>query len=443
MLADLIQILTDKERQWLEQRIAENGSQLHQFIGAVLRQPDITKQALEKKFGINENTYFKNVSLARNEIYEAIRLNTITAYNELMLPSVLYKRGLEAESNKLRLKLQQEYDRQGWWTALNELYGYEMAVAYAKCDLKWMREVKEKVAALAPKMADYVVLDKELAIMMVQLEMGQAKDAQLPAIEQEIKRLSVRAAKLAHPVLLFNAHYCELQWFTNLALHPARAAKAAAAIEIFLEQHDASLFPLVRRVALLNLLSYHTQFESGEKPALVLEAVQEGLGKHNLLYDTQVYVNLCSFYLLLGKRTLFEKYKNALLKSTTDRSFGYQLAYVQALHAFQQGDAKQFYQFQNAFYAQGDSREYNNYNLMLRYFELVLLIRERGFDLALDKLEALTKFLKRNFSKARAEAEKIHLQLLRAAIQEQRLPQPKATVFRHTLFLWQALTASR
>ena len=139
MIGDLIKKLTEDERQTLQQRIAASNAMIYQFIDAFLRDPDISKEAIEKKFKINGNTYFKNLTLAKDEIYEVIKVHIKNAYDDLLLTNVLYRRGLETYASKLRLKLEDEYEKQGWWNVLNEVYNVDMMVHYSKCDIDAIR----------------------------------------------------------------------------------------------------------------------------------------------------------------------------------------------------------------------------------------------------------------------------------------------------------------
>ncbi|MFN8309796.1 MAG: hypothetical protein U0T73_07525 [Chitinophagales bacterium] len=435
MITDIVLSLTTAEQQTLRQRAAEDPSQLRQFVLAMLNDPHITKEALEKQFGINENTYFKNLSLAKNEIYEVIKKHMATAYDELMLPNTLYKRGLEVHASKLRLKLEEEYEAQGWWLPLHELYGHELTVAYAKCDLPWMKKVKDKTLKNIQRLNQYLVLDKELAYQMAELELGKLKDTAVPGVEKKIGAYLKDAEKLAHPVLWFNALYCKLLLYTTIDLNLAKAQQSVDEISAFLKKQKGKLFPYVERVALLNLLNFYTNFDTEKKADSFIKEVQSGVGKHGMLYDAQVRLNLCSYYFLQRDVPAFEKYLSDFLQHPRDRSFAYQNAYVNALHAYLKNDSRAFYQYQNEFYSEDNSREYTGYNLQLRYLEITLLLKEKDLALASDKLQALDKFLRRNFSKQQVAAEKVHLQLLRAGIQQSPLPKLKEKLFRLTVFL--------
>ena len=109
MIQELILTLTPQEKETLQQRVNASTASLHKFIGAVLDDPELTKEQLQKLFKINENTYFKNLSLAKDEIYDVIKVNMKNSYDDLLLPNILYRRGLDVQASKLRLKLESQY----------------------------------------------------------------------------------------------------------------------------------------------------------------------------------------------------------------------------------------------------------------------------------------------------------------------------------------------
>ena len=440
MVAELLPVLTPQERDTLRQRIRENDSQLHQFIEAFLNDATITKAALQKKFKINENTYFKNLSLAKDEIYDIIRQHMRTGYDELLLPNLLYRRGLEVHASKLRLKLEKEYERYGWWSALNEIYNLEVVVAYAKCDIKWLEKINKKVEENLPRMVAFISLDKKVVLEMAILEKGELKETALATTEKKLMTLMKGAIDLDHPSLIFNLLHCRYLLYTKFQVDKKKAQQVVDEIAGFVKKYEGRMIDLAKHVALLNQMGFYTQFESETKPDKFFQEIESAIGKFGMLFDAQALLHFCTHFFLIRDNTLFEKYLARFLALPTDRSFAYQTAYAQALQAFLKKDAKAFYNYQNEFYNQGDSREYDGYNLLLRYLEIALLLQEKNELFAFDKLESVTKFLRRNFSKARVEIENEQLEILRCALKKSNKKQAtKTPTYRLANFLKMAL----
>ena len=123
-----------------------------------------------------------------------------------------------------------------------------------------------------------------------------------------------------------------------------------------------------------------------------------------------------------------------------DKSFQYKHAYLNCLMAYMNDDAKAFNQYLNEFYSGDTSREYDDYDLTLRYLDLIMLIREKNFSLATDKLEAAIKFARRNFTSYQIAIEKKHWDMLRACIQGKAAKTPTDNVYRLTTFIYDELT---
>ncbi|MFM9481537.1 hypothetical protein, partial [Streptomyces scabiei] len=76
------------------------------------------------------------------------------------------RRGLDVQASKLRLKLEAEYESEGWWGVLNELHGLDMMVAYTKCDVPRMKQIKDKAIRNIDRLNSFVKVDREVIVQM-------------------------------------------------------------------------------------------------------------------------------------------------------------------------------------------------------------------------------------------------------------------------------------
>ena len=418
MIGDLIKKLTEDERQTLRQRIAASNTSLHQFLDTLLSDPDISKEDVEKKFKINGNTYFKNLTLAKDEIYEVIKLHQKNAYDDLILTNVLYRRGLEAYASKLRLKLEDEYEKQGWWGVLNEVYNVDMMVYYSKCDVDGIRRTKEKILSNLERLRAYTHVDKEIILQMAIIEKGALHEDQYAAYEKTISKLLKEALKVGHHIPIFNALHCYFMLYTKYMVNKDKAEKTVAEIGLFLEQYRQQLIPFTKNVAMLNMMGFYVVFELDTDPSVFFTDIDSAIGSHGLLYDSQAMLH----------------YQH-LMQLQMDRTFAYKLAYVKALRAYLAGDSRAFYTYQNEFYQMDDSREYDEYNLTLRYLEKIFLLREGNLSLAQDKVDATVKFIRRNMSRARVTLEKANLDIIRSCLKKSTIKPVTDPVYRLTTLL--------
>ena len=435
MIGDLIKKLTEDERQTLRQRIAASNAMIYQFIDAFLQDPDISKEAVEKKFKINSNTYFKNLTIAKDEIYEVIKVHLKNAYDDLLLTNVLYRRGLETYASKLRLKLEDEYEKQGWWSVLTELHTLELMVHYSKCDIDGIRKSIDKIRHNSDRLSAYHRVDKEIILRMAIIEKGALKESEFATYEAELEQLLAEALRVDHHIPIFNAMHCYFMLYTKYMVNKEKAEKTVAEIGSFLDRYHDHLIPFTKNVATLNLMGFYAAFELDTDPEVYFRDVEGAIGSHGLLYDSQAMMNYCSYYFLRRDIAQFDKYYHQFLKLDMDRSFAYKIAYVKALRAYLMNDSRDFYLHQNEFYQMDDSREYDEYNLTLRYLEKMLLLKEGNYSLAQDKMDATVKFIRRNMSKARVDLEKANLDIIRSRIKKVAVKPLTDPVYRLTTLL--------
>lgn len=439
MIQELIQTLSSQERATLIQKAVESDSSLFKFIKAVIDDPAISKEQLQKRFGINENTYFKNLSLAKDEIYAVIKQHMVNSYDDLLLTNVLYRRGLDVPASKLRLKLEAEYDRQGWWNVLNELHSLDMLVAYAKCDVPRMKAIKDKALKNAERHLAYVRVDREVIVQMAIIEKGDLKEKDFDSYAQKMTALLKQARLTGHHIPVFNALHSLFVLYTKYKTDLRRASDILAEmLELITRSGDVMILYTIN-AAWLNVLSFHVEYETKDNPQNYIRKVDEAIGRHGLLYDTEAIIAICTWHFLTGDKAAFNRRLDQYKKMPTERALYYKLAYLLCLRAYMQGDTRAFSQHLNEFYSLDTSREYNDHDLMLRYLELLILIGERDYALASGKLEAAMKFVRRNFTSYRVDLEKKNWDMLRAAIQGKVVKQPSSVTFRLTPYIYAAL----
>ncbi len=439
MIQELIQTLSPQERTTLAQKAADSDSSLFKFIKAVMDDPEITKEQLQKQFGINENTYFKNLSLAKDEIYEVIKQHLVNSYDELLLTNVLYRRGLDVHASKLRLKLESEYDKLGWWNVLNELHSLDMMVAYAKCDIPRLQAVKDKALKNAERHLAYVRVDREVIVQMAIIEKGDLKEKDFDSYAQKMTGLLRQARQTGHHIPVFNALHSLFVLYTKYKTDLRRASDILTEMLDLITTHGDKMIPFTINAAWLNVLSFHVEYLTKDNPQNYVKKVDDAIGRHGLLYDTEAIIAFCTWHFLSGDKSNFNKRLDQFNKMPTERALYYKQAYLLCLRAYMQGDTRAFSQHLNEFYSHDTSREYNDHDLMLRYLELLILIGEKDYALASSKMEAAMKFVRRNFTSYRVDIEKKNWDMLRAAIQGKAVKQSTGATFRLTPYIYEAL----
>ncbi|MDB5284979.1 MAG: hypothetical protein JWO06_4054 [Bacteroidota bacterium] len=436
MINELIEALTEQERSTLIERINNAPGQLYKFIGLLMQNPDWSQKQVEKHFGINSNTYFKNVSLAKDEIYEVIKMHIRNSYDDLILSNVLYRRGLQVHCNKLRLRLEDEYISNGWWNVLQELYNMQMMVAYTRCDVKWLEELKQKCFDNSDRLHRFTRVDREVIVQMALIEKGDMKEKHFAAYAKNLESILKEAEAVDHPIPVFNALHCFFVLYTQYEVNINKAQTVVEKMDNFLNRYDEQgVLVYARNVALLNLMGFHIDFASGQSAESHFKKVKNSLGKHGMLFDSQVWLNFCVYHFFEKNVKDFDFGYKRFAALPLDTGLQYQADYIACLCAYLHNKRTDFYTHLNNFYRVERTRAHLNYDLSLRYLEIMLLLKEDNLGLASDKLEAAVKFTRRNFTSFRIELEKKHWDLLKAAIKKARPDKIETIVYRFTEFI--------
>ncbi len=435
MIESLIEALTEEERTELQRRISARPSQLSSFIQALIDEPTISQETLQKRFDLSANTVFKNLSLARTEIYDVIKQQLKNPYDDILLPNLLYRRGLEVDASKLRIKLEQEFEQQGWWNVLQEFYNMEMIVAYARCDVEWLEKLKNKATANIARLHEFVLVDREIIVIMARLENGEVTERQLPALIKQLNAMLSKAQKLDHPIPLFNILHSLFVIYTAYHISVGKAEQTIEHIHKKIEHFGDRMIPYARDVAWLNTMGFYADFCTTKDAEPLMRELDKQVRRHGPLYNSQLLLSFCSYYFMNNNRTAFEKHALEFNQLNQDKAFAYKGSYVNCLGAYLRRDYKEFAKHKNHFYEQEYSRAYNEYDVVLRVLEILCLIQQKDLRLAEDKLEACIKFCRRHFTKSRIALEQYHWKLLRKAIEGGRAVRHETPVLRMSEFL--------
>ncbi len=435
MIAELIASLSEAERRSLELKIAAKPTQLHLFIGELLRNPQATQKELQEKLGLASNTVFKNLSLAKDEIYEVIKEHLRNPYDDLLLPNLLYKRGLGTHASKLRIKLEQQYDQQGWWNVLQEFYSMEMIVAYAACDIPWLSELRDKAAKNIERMRELVLVGNDIIVLMATVEKGRLLEKEVPALVKKLRAALKRAQSLDHPVPIFNALHSLFVIHTQYLIDVSKANDIMSTVHDLVNNYDERLIPYARNVAWLNTMGFYAEFNVGISPEQFIKKAESGIASRSLLFDAQALLSICSYHFLERDVKRFDEAFKRYTDLPSEQSFGYKKNYLSCLHSYLHNDSAEFQRQRNEFYAQEENRAYSDYDLMIRYLEILTILNQKQFELAEDKLEAAKKFVRRHFSESRIKHEKHNWDLLTSAMGLKAKSSTAEPVFRVTRFL--------
>lgn len=423
MITDILDVLTHDELAQLDVLLKKNDSQPYQLI-AYSRKGNSDKAWLIKKMTISESSYFKNLTLARDILYGLIKNTQSVQFADIMLVRRLYLRGLYQRSLELYHKLEKEYEVEQLWNALDILHHEAVRIYYTRCDIKMLRQINRKVEANIDRYAVYTKLDKELLLEMALLEKGEMTHKETSGFETRVAKLLPRALKLNHHVLIFNALRCNLEVYTRLNISVDKAQKTVADMVKLTTNKAYQLNPHTRKILFLNAVSFYSMFTTPVSPEKYVGEVFPLTGKFGQLDMHLLFAMVC-YYGMQGDTAKFEEYYTQLQQYPLDSDAGYMKQTAACFKHYLHNDFKAFTNSRNSFYQAYDNRAYLDYDLMIRFLELLYMLRDKNFAIWGDKVSALEKFTRRNFTAQRFEIEKGLIRALRQAAQGKVPQQPK------------------
>jgi hypothetical protein len=411
MITDILHVLTDKEKKELAIQLKDQRTQPFQLIQFAL-QGKTDKDWVIKKMAISESSYFKNVTLARDVLYALIKSTKANQYDEIILIRRLYLRGLEQRALEVYHKLEKEYEAEQLWGPLDILHHEAVRIYYTKCNFKKLKAVNEKAARNIDRYAVYAKLDKQLLLEMTLLEKSEMSPRESALFETRIATLLKQARGLGHHVLIFNALRCSLELYSRFNISIKKAELVVAEMDKLANGPSAKMNAYTRMILFLNAVSFNTTFAVKTLPEKYLKDLFPLSGAYSQI-DMQIIFNYLYYYFVTGNSAKFEIYYKQLLAYHAEVDMEYLKHTANCLRNYLQDDFAAFARCRNEFYNSYNNRAYLEYDLMIRYLELLVMLKERDLSVWEDRIEALGKFVRRNFTASRFEVEKVLIKALK------------------------------
>ncbi len=443
MLKEILEILSETEKTSLLSKVEANSSLPNKILVILLKNSNQTQQQIEKKLKINTNSYFKNVTLAKEIVFEIIKTENATPYDDIFLVRTLIFRGLHTQASKLILKLEEKYLFEKWFGLLDVLYHESFRMAYNSCNVKELEKLNIKVKKNLEKYHQYTLLDKQLLLDMAKCEKREVKPNEISSYLVHLEKLYNDCHKFEHHVLEFNALHCLYEVHVNYTNDYKRVLDTISKMELLIATNKEKMNERIYANMLTHITFPYCIYEIEKQPEEYFDYLLDSFRNINhhfiiseiLLHFTIYYFTKCDY------EKLSEMY-NHLKEYTAERSNQYKETFAAVLLAFAQKDHKDFHQHKIRFYNTENSRDSLQCDLMIRYLEIILLIKNEDVETGLDKIAATEKFLNRNFSVARANEDKELIQFFRKKIKHKTIRQLPKQVFRFNNYLLKELELS-
>lgn len=407
MLKELLDVLTVTEKELLQTNISISNALPNKILILLLKDINISQQQIEQILQINTNSYFKNVTLAKEIIYEILKKQNNTPYDDIFLVRILIFRGLHTQANKLILKLEEKYLYEKWFGLLDVLYHESFRMAYNSCDIKVLESLNKKVKENLDKYYQYTLLDKQLLLDMARCEKRDIKPKDINAYLQHLEQLYNDCCAFEHHVLEFNALHCLYEIHVNYTSNYKVVFDIIAKIEMLVNANKNKMDERIYANMLTHVVFPYCIYNINVNPEKHFDYLMtyfKSINHHFII--SEILLHFVIYY--FTKKDLLKLTEIYLLikEYSQERTNQYKESFTSCLLSFLSNNHKLFFEDKNRFYSTVDSRDSLQCDLMLRYLEIILLIKDGELLIATDKIDATEKFLKRNFSISRVEEDK-------------------------------------
>lgn len=440
MLKELIGILSETEKTSLLAKVATNSTLPNKILSILLENIHQTQQQIEKKLKINANSYFKNVTLAKEIIFEVIKTENSTSYDDIFLVRTLIFRGLHTQANKLILKLEEKYLYEKWYGLLDVLYHESFRMAYNSCDVKELEKLNAKVKNNLEKYHQYTLLDKQLLLDMAKCEKREVKPNEITSYLKHLEKLYKDCHKFEHHVLEFNALHCLYEVHVNYTNDYKRVLETISKMELLIAANKEKMNERIYANMLTHITFPYCIYEIEENPekyfVYLLDSFKN-INHHFII--SEILLHFVIYYFTQRNYDKMAEICDCIKEYSSEKSNQYKESFSAVLLAFSQNNHRDFHAQKTRFYNTENSRDSLQCDLMIRYLEILLLIKNEDVETGLDKIDATEKFLKRNFSTARINEDKELIQFFRKKIKNKTNGQLPKQVFRFNNYLLKEL----
>ncbi len=388
-LIELLQKLSDSEREALLREIEGEQAVHFLLIRAVFTTPDLSATAFISAQGITTATFNKSLSLALSVVSEFLARHISTPYDDIYLVRELVIRGLTKQAKHTYSKLEKTLEQKLQYSQLNALYHEGTRICYHTGDKEWLEVLRKKIRKNSDLLARYNEIDK--AIMVSVLKMVR-KPSKNPIQAKEIHSLTKAATAFGHPVLVHNALTTELAYYTGPGFDLEQAFKLIKALNSHVPKTRDHLEAYSYTLARYNYSKFICDFIVPEDPEPIFEELRSRVGTGGTLEVISFYVNFFCYFLSIGEVEKALAIAQKISKEQAQDRVSYLKEYIAAWVAWVKNDPVAFRNAISAYYAAADRRDSPVNDFYTRVLETDFAIKNGSFSLAYSKVEALKKF---------------------------------------------------
>ena len=425
-LTQVLCTLNESEHEQLG-KLVKDDTALGRLLQAYRSGKTEDEEELRKKLDVSVPMLNKLETQALEKVYRSIMLCQNNAYDDIILVRTLLYRGLSKQAKKLAVKLEKNYAADNLYSVLDVLYHEALRVAYHLGDTAWMKELVEKSIANAEKHAAYNRLDKTLILNMYRVEQRDIAKKEEASFLSQMAKLETEARKFPQAVLTVNTYYILQLYHINKHDIPA----AAKAIKKLRDYIDGDNIPSTDKYALtispLIVLYFYCRFDIGIEPDTDRKDLEALLGHGGVLELAEFHFNIFRYSFFRNNRQDAVKKHKLIQQLNADTRFAIFKTVSNAYFAFEVKDMKAFRNHLSEFYEQ-NYMAFREYEIDLRFMEILLLLKEKDLAGAESRTESLRKFIERSGAAVPPEESQL-LKILKKLSRTGYLPSGEEPVF--------------
>ena len=405
ILADLVQILSEEQKQQLKLRVEVSGKAEMHLVKLLLQNPLISEAEQVKQLSISAGTLNKTQTLAKDYLFDFVASQQVNPFDSIWVIQQLLHRGLLDSGKKIYKQLVKSYEDKQQWNMLEILYIEGFRIAQITGDLKWMRRVSDERRLNAEKVKEHAILYGEVLFEMLAVERFDTRSGNIAKYFERIETLYERVNKLGHHVLIHNMLNTLYMLYARYENNPDKTWGIICKVNDNRKRFSHAMNAITAAISKLNTINFLCIYYGYGNPETFRADCEKTIATGGVLAEVNFNYALLGYY--LSEQNVVEAEKILKRLSTLHDATKFSLFHsiVNAVKHFGDGDYMQFRISLAEFNTHADHKDFPDMDVMLRFLELMLLKKERELQVFGSKTIALKKFMTRNLNRVRFKEE--------------------------------------
>jgi hypothetical protein len=438
--SDISLVLSSVQKEQILQALRKEENSVSMIIRSVLLHNTLPAA---KELQLNTSTYTKNVSLARQQLFELAAQTLGSEFAEIELVQKLLEAARTDTAFKYIKQLEKQYETTQKWLLLERLFVEAFRFAQITGDGKLLLAFEKKRNANIERYAEFSRLS---GILMREIILHEGFSLRPPDEKQYLKKLQgiqQRTRSLKHYKLIHNSYFIEYMFLSRFSGNATRIKDCIRQMRDNCKQHRDSMDSITLETAELNYINYLCIYSGTEDP----DRAAELLFNQTLHSGNYIKSNLCltmlEYAAFEGKQKTFDTWFGRLQELQDDTKFSPYVNALLAVNAFGKQDWNAFKKATEKFLSDPSRMLFPDMQFFVRMLELYRQLQHEAYDitLMLASIKTLKVFAARNLNKNRFAEDLTLLQYLEKTIlalskhKKKPVLQMELSTFRNTGFL--------